>query len=934
MRESEVEAQIRDFHDKGIGGFFIHARFGLETEYLGEEWISCIKRAVAVADELGMEVWLYDENGFPSGVGDLQVSRVPEYRSKFIDLTEADAQGGTELDLALPSGEVLMAKAHRKGKPGGDSIDLRANVQGGRLKWQPPAGEWTVAVYSKRVLEDPNDVIFGVDYLNPEAMQAFFDYTLKPYEEAVGEHFGKTIKGIFTDEPTLLPWHHDINWYGRRSHTRVVVWDDRIEAEMMSRKGMAADEFLPHMFYQIDDGTPDVRKAFWQVVSDLYVRAFFEPYSRWCDEHNLKLTGHVLFEEGLYLNTDFQADIAESLSKLHVPGTDHLGVCTEVAYGGFCNTPKHLTNLQGEKLVASIAHINGREAAISETYGCAGWGLSPAKMKWMADWQYSLGINTLCPHAVFYSIEGFRKSDAPPSENHMASWKHYRIFADYVGRLSYALREGTHVAKVALFYPLREFWGKHAVGLEGAGDRAISDAFDLCASVLEQLHYDYDILPEQALAGATVVDGRIRIGDEEYEALIASPKAVSGDARSSIDAFVESGGRLIAPTVGDRAKVAEHLAKALREAIVPDVVIESADGGALPDVRYVHRRIGEENVFFFANTSDAAAKASISLETVGAVEEWDPETGERTTADGVEMKYGRLVIAREFAAFGSTIFVVDATKAAETRERVAKSRKELFVLPDEWRFEIEEPNAMPLNDWSLQMKTHSSGADYTYSCAFTADFVPSRLLLMLDDIEYRSSLMGGMDLSIDVNGEVWDRPEFGWYLDKGFKTLDIANAVRAGENRIEVTIRHSAWSGQPHLLNSPPMLLGDFACNAGSRTLRQPVKSASSGSWTEFGYPHFSGTGVYTQTVGLPQWPGSPRVVLSVDSVRDCVEIVVNGKSAAARLWEPWEADITDLAKPGENEIAIKVTNSMLNFLEASAQPSGLMGRVRVFVED
>ena len=183
MRRDEIEAQIRDFHEKGIGGFFIHARFGLETEYLSQGWMECIERAVAVAEELGMEVWLYDENAFPSGIGDLKVSRVREFRSKFIDLDES-----------------------------GDA-----------------------PVYSKRVLEDPNDVVFGVDYLNPDAMQAFFDLTLKPYEQALGKHFGKTIKGIFTDEPTLLPWHHNINWYGQREHTRVVVWDDRIEAEMMRR---------------------------------------------------------------------------------------------------------------------------------------------------------------------------------------------------------------------------------------------------------------------------------------------------------------------------------------------------------------------------------------------------------------------------------------------------------------------------------------------------------------------------------------------------------------------------------------------------------------------------------------------------------------------------------------------------------------------------
>jgi hypothetical protein len=571
MCKERIEEQIRDFHAKGIGGFFIHARFGLETEYLSKEWMDCVSCSVKVAEELGMEVWLYDENGFPSGIGDLKVSRVPEYRSKFIDVTETAVESGQRVELELPRGEVVMAYAYPRGvsphpstpppgeretgtslhsslvRGGSGSIDLTGHIERDRLVWTPPKGEWYVVVYSKCVLEDPNDVVFGVDYLNPEAMRYFFDFTFAPYEKAVGEHFGKTIKGIFTDEPTLLPWHHDINWYLRRKHRRVVVWDDLIEQEMKSRVKLEARAFLPHLFFDIDDTTPRVRRAFWQTVSDLYMRAFFVPYSKWCEEHNLKLTGHVLFEEGLYLNTDFQADIAASLSVFHFPGTDHLAEITEAPYGGWGDSKPQLTNIQGEKLVASIAHLNGRDAAITETYGCAGWGLSFEKMKWIADWQYSLGLNMLCPHAVFYSIEGFRKSDAPPSENHMAGWPHYRVFGDYIGRLSYALREGRHVARIALFYPLREFWGQHVVGRESDEDRVTSDSFDLCASLLPRLHFDYDIIPEQSLASASVENGKLRIRDEEYEVLIAPPFAMEGEAREVIRQFVASGGAWILP---------------------------------------------------------------------------------------------------------------------------------------------------------------------------------------------------------------------------------------------------------------------------------------------------------------------------------------------------------------------------------------------------
>ena len=42
LDKEEIKRQIRSMKVCGIGGFFIHSRDGLETEYLGDEWIECI----------------------------------------------------------------------------------------------------------------------------------------------------------------------------------------------------------------------------------------------------------------------------------------------------------------------------------------------------------------------------------------------------------------------------------------------------------------------------------------------------------------------------------------------------------------------------------------------------------------------------------------------------------------------------------------------------------------------------------------------------------------------------------------------------------------------------------------------------------------------------------------------------------------------------
>lgn len=45
----------------------MHARSGLLTEYLSEEWMQCIEVCAEEAQKLDMKAWFYDENGWPSG---------------------------------------------------------------------------------------------------------------------------------------------------------------------------------------------------------------------------------------------------------------------------------------------------------------------------------------------------------------------------------------------------------------------------------------------------------------------------------------------------------------------------------------------------------------------------------------------------------------------------------------------------------------------------------------------------------------------------------------------------------------------------------------------------------------------------------------------------------------------------------------------------
>ena len=79
----ETKRQIALMDEAGIGGYFMHARGGLATEYMGDEWFDNVAASIEEGDRRGMHSWAYDENGWPSGFGGGKVNGLgDEYRQK------------------------------------------------------------------------------------------------------------------------------------------------------------------------------------------------------------------------------------------------------------------------------------------------------------------------------------------------------------------------------------------------------------------------------------------------------------------------------------------------------------------------------------------------------------------------------------------------------------------------------------------------------------------------------------------------------------------------------------------------------------------------------------------------------------------------------------------------------------------------------------
>jgi hypothetical protein len=80
------------------------------------------------------------------------------------------------------------------------------------------------------------------------------------------------------------------------------------------------------------------------------------------------------------------------------------------------------------------------------------------------------------------------------------------------------------------------------------------------------------------------------------------------------------------------------------------------------------------------------------------------------------------------------------------------------------------------------------------------------------------------------------------------------------------------------------------------------------GNWADWGMPAFSGVVEYTALLELGTAP-KYAVRLNLGFVYHAAEVIVNGKSAGARLWYPFHYDVTDLLAPGTNTITVRVAN-------------------------
>lgn len=547
MSYEEMEYQLREYYDKGIPGLYIHARFGIRDymPYLGEEWFNRVKFTIEKAQEIGLQVWVYDEYNWPSGTAGNEVQqREPDLTEVYLQLVEGDLPGqfftfmeGTDSRYNdLEQSEPVYAcaiKLEDLEKENFEYVDLMPSLSFDKvITWEAPKGPWKQFFFIERKAS------WYADVLNPETTKRFLEYTHERYKAAQGGKLGNGhmqdcygTRGFYTDEPAMLYFEA-----GRDNY--VIPWSKKMFKIFKERNGYDLKKHLPKLFFDIGPDTEKIRYDFWRTLSDQYDDSYYKQIGDWCNENEVVFTGHLLHEESLRMHAKSGGNLFQHLKHMNMTGVDHL-----YPRIGTREMPNEHVAL---KIASSASHQYGSTRLLCESMGGSYWDCTMERMKWIADWEYVLGVNIFNPHGYHYSIEGERKRDWPPSQfYHHTWWKQYKLFNAYVTRMGYLLTGGYHVAKVAVLYPMNTIWSNFTPQKRDKIGTVVEDDFTYLTDRLLRLHIDFDYLDETVMEDCEIRDGKLCIKGEAYEMLLLPPCThIRKSTMDILEKFHRAGGKI------------------------------------------------------------------------------------------------------------------------------------------------------------------------------------------------------------------------------------------------------------------------------------------------------------------------------------------------------------------------------------------------------
>jgi len=966
LHGDESQERLEMYLDKvvegGNGCFTAESR--PHNDWLGPDWYRDLDICLQAAKKRNLKMWIFDERWWPSGeVG----GNVPQrYGSKYMDAAATDLVGPRPVWLEMGTEKliaIIAGKAAGDGVDGESLVDLTAKLDGGRLRWDVPAGNWRLMTFTWRYSEGRRGRLL-VDGASRDAVDWYIRTVYQPHYDHFPDEFGKTIVGYFYDEPeTFGDWGTEV-------------------IPMLQERGIDWKKALVAWKFKLANADQQVaaKYQYQDAFAETWGRTLYGALTDWCREHNVRSIGHWLEHRREYLAPEKCAGNMFQVQKYSEMGAiDAIG-------RQFVPGQKDDNTYQTPKLGSSISHVYGKaeDLAMVEIFGARGQDLPYPEIKWWTDHMHASGINFHIPHA--FNPRSPYDRDCPPyfyNNGYEPRWPLYRVYADYTSRLSLMLSGGRHVCPVALLYLGNSFHVGEAVTPENM-TTALQDAL-----------FDCDWMPYDVFENDVKIAGtELHLHQERYRVLIVpAVEVIPHETLAKAKTFLEAGGVVIGYALlpsrsANLGKTSADIT-ALRTAIWGDatepslVVCQTNDNGGrsyflseqptpeeiqqvLTDdagihptlevvegetddwLHVLHRVKAGRDVFFIANQEHEgpAKRFRMRAHAKGTPECWDAMRNEICSIPFARMDEGTVEFDLTLEPLESALIVCrqDAIpRAPRVNPDLQPAREPIAVTRLATPPEKITPNQPPMKDekesplnacswvWYPEQNAHQTAAPGTR-------FFRKRLTLPADVEVAAAKFYVAADnyFMAYVNGrQVGDGG--GWHQTV---TMDLAPSLRARGNVLAIAATNA--TDQPN----PAGLIGYYRitfANGKSITGRidkdWKATEHEVDGWKKLEFDDRDwGTAKEVVPVGGAPWgevegknalTASPvkadpfvgrftvppdwrqdglRIVLEAHDIQpeDAAAITINGQYAGGFIGKPYRLDVTEHVKPGENNIEIK----------------------------
>lgn len=491
LEKPRLLSQIEKMKQVDMGGFIIHARSGLTTPYLSEAWMDAVEFCVEEGSKRGMKIWLYDDQGWPSGFVGGKLLSDPAFLARYLTCEKSREPRACDYRYRVENDRFVRAERY---EPGYEYVCITVRTS-------------------------PSNV----DILNESVVEAFIRETHEAYYARLRRCWGN-IEGFFTDEPQYFRY--------------ATPYSPVLDALYAEKYGESLADGLPYLFYD-GTGAELFRYRYYGLLNERYTENYAARIHRWCRAHGCLLTGHTIEESRLYTQMWCCAGAMTFYDNEDIPCVDSL--CRAV--------DEELT----VKQAGSVAAQTGKNRVLTESFACSGWDTSLAEFKWVAENQYVGGVNMMTEHLYQYSFAGLRKKDHPPAFSEHSPWYEcFGAFNRYFGRLGYLLSDSAELCETVVIHPIKSAYMTYRREQDAESVRALDSGLLATAHALSDRQISHHFADETLMRRyACVRDGRLVIGACSYRtAVLPLTYTLASTTADFLRTFLAEGGRLIVDEIG------------------------------------------------------------------------------------------------------------------------------------------------------------------------------------------------------------------------------------------------------------------------------------------------------------------------------------------------------------------------------------------------